>query len=90
MLCFAFLTYTRTVFMICAPQHRPSYSPDASLESAYNLVNKAWNSVYRNSSALQGMCVHLPALTAAGANTTQFGCPKCIADMRLISFTGGK
>ncbi len=66
---------------------RPSYSPDASLETAYNLINQAWNAVYRNSSGLPAMCA---GLTGAGSNaTTQFGCPRCVASMRLVSFTGG-
>jgi hypothetical protein len=66
---------------------RPSYSPDASLETAYNLINQAWNTVYRNSSGLQSMCA---GLTGAESNTTtQFGCPSCVASMRLVSFTGG-
>lgn len=54
------------IYSLCC---RPSYSPDASLKTAYNLINRAWGGVYRNSSGLSGLCASL-SLPLSSANSS--------------------
>ena len=79
--------------------YRPPYSPDASLDATYALINRYWTQIYRNASMLPELCAHLPnysnnshALSdsaVASSQSVSLMCPTCIASMRLISITGG-
>ena len=61
------------------------------METAYAVINQAWISVYRNSSAVLERC-NSKALTTTSPTTdrAQLTCPVCLASMRLVSLTGGE
>jgi hypothetical protein len=48
--------------------------------------------MYRNSSALPQLCASLGlnGTVTDASDDVQFGCPECVASMRLISITGGR
>ena len=79
--------------------YRPPYSPDASLDATYALINRYWTQTYRNASMLPELCAHLPSHSnnshalsdsaVANSQSVSLVCPTCITSMRMISITGG-
>lgn len=92
----------RDIVQLSTPNLRPPYSPDASLEIAYMMINRAWSSVYRNGSSSREMCVPRVGFNTSsandgeqevseGASSVAFGCPaQCLSTMRLVSISGGE
>lgn len=84
------------IIMIGTPNRYPAYSPDSSMESIYESVNKAWRNSFYNEST---NCKASVAASKSFDNyddyndkkivTADYKCPVCTSRVRLISFTGG-
>lgn len=95
----------KNIIQLGTPNIKAPYVPDASLDTLYHSMNKAWEASYLNQSTKNpipickyAMKKHNSRYTSDNIsnNTTyayisnDFYCPRCVDSLRVVSITGGE
>ena len=94
----------KDIIQLSAPNTKAPYVPDASLDTLYHSMNKAWVASYQNQSTESPISIckyamkkHISVYTSdmfvSNINayiSNDFYCPRCVDNVRVVSITGGE
>lgn len=80
------------IILLSTPTRLAAYSPDASMEALYKIVNRAWVQAHFPSSGKCVLARKNDAKRRAQSNHSivgEWGCPMCVPGIRVVSLGGG-